>query len=86
MEISKIAKAFEAYALFIWGAAKELAKKPNMKKHFGRRVEIEEPQGADNIQINIFGSKKPNAKAMKCFNCRGSGHGAKNAASQKMSV
>ena len=77
MEIRKIAKAFEAYALFSCDLAGEPANKPNAKKHFSRRVEIEDPQGADEAQINAFGSKKLDAKVMKCFNYSRSGHRAK---------
>ena len=55
-----------------------LWKKPNVKKCFGQKVETKDLQGADDAQINIFGSKskKPNTKVMKCFNCGGNGHGA----------
>lgn len=76
IEIRKIAKAFEAYVLFFCATTGEPTNKPNAKKHFGRRVEVEDPQRADKAQINIFRSKKLNAKVMKCFNCRGSGHRA----------
>lgn len=47
MEIQKITKAFEAYVLFSHRLAGEPADKPNTKKHFRRRVGVEDPQGAD---------------------------------------
>ena len=46
-KIRKITKAFGAYALFSWGIAGEPFDKPNAKKHFSKRAEIEDPQGAD---------------------------------------
>ena len=76
-EIRKIAKAFKAYTLFSWGTTGEPSDKPNAKKHFSKKAEVEDLQGVDNIQINMFRSKKPNAKGMKCFNCGENGHGAK---------
>ena len=76
-EIRKITKAFEAYTLFSQGVVGEPANKPNAKKHFSRRAEGEDPQGVDKAQINTFGSKKPNAKTIKCFNCGGSRHRVK---------
>ena len=51
MEIRKIAKAFEAYALFSWGMVGKPSNKPNAKKHFSRKAEVEDPQEADNPQI-----------------------------------
>ena len=77
MEIRKITKIFEAYALFSQGMAGEPSDKPNAKKCFGRRAEAGNPQGADEAQINMFRSRKPNAKVMKCFSCRKSRHGVK---------
>ena len=47
-EIQKIAKAFEAYALFSQGVAGELSDKPNVKKCFSRRTEAEDLQWVDN--------------------------------------
>lgn len=47
MEIRKIDKAFEAYALFSHSVPREVSNKPNEKKHFGRKAEVEVPQGAD---------------------------------------
>lgn len=77
MEIRKITKAFKAYALFFHSVAEESTKKSNAKKCFGRKAEVKDPQEADEVQINMFGSRKPNAKLMKCFNYSTNGHGAK---------
>lgn len=82
-EIHKIVKAFEAYILFSQGMAGDPNNKPNIKKCFSRKAEVKNPQGVDEVQINAFGSKKPNAKAMKCFNCGGSGHSAKESQKPK---
>ena len=82
-EIRKITKAFEAYALFSWGIARKPSDKPNAKKHFGRRAEIEDPQGADEAQINAFSPKKPNTKVMKCFNYGGSRYDTKECQKSK---
>ena len=72
-----MAKVFKAYALFSYSTVGKSSDKPNTKKHFSRKVEMEASQGVDDIQINIFESKKPNAKVIKCFNCDGSRHGIK---------
>ena len=47
MEIRKITKAFKAYTLFSCSAAGEPSDKSNVKKHFRRKAEIKDPQGAD---------------------------------------
>lgn len=57
--------------------AKEPFDKLNAKKHFDRRVEVEDPQRVDNIQISAFGLRNPNIKVIKYFNCGESRHGVK---------
>lgn len=73
-EIRKITKAFKTYALFSHSAPGEPTDKPNAKKHFSKRAEAEDPQGADEAQISAFRQRKPNAKGIKYFNCEESGH------------
>ena len=77
MEIRKITKTFEAYTLFSHDMTGEPFDKPNIKKCFGKRAEVEDPQGADDAQINAFRLKKPNVKMMKYFNYGESSHKAK---------
>ena len=84
MEIRKITKVFEVYALFLCGAAGKPSDKSNVKKQFGRKVDTKDPEGEDNAQINIFRPKKPNTKTIKCFNCGESGHGIKECWKPKM--